>query len=88
MMRKNRRILDVGCWMLDDSIRPTSNIQHPTSLRMHRRKSGQTFVETTVLLLAIASALVLFFTFVRNAVSSRIKTGSDTFGHGLLHNGP
>ena len=44
-------------------------------------------LETAFLLGMIAIALVTFFSFVRNAVSSRVKVGADTFGHGLLHNG-
>lgn len=50
-------------------------------------KRGQSTVETALLLLAVVTALVVFFSFIRNAVSSRIKLGADTFGHGLLHNG-
>ena len=48
---------------------------------------GQSIIETAVLLSLAAAALLVFFSFVRNAVSSRLKSGADTFGHGLLHNG-
>ena len=89
MIARTRRILDFRFSILDWRNRrvspdPKSKIQNPRSL-WFVSASGQSFVETTVFLLAVASALVIFFTFVRNAVSSRIKIGSDTFGHGLLH---
>ena len=48
---------------------------------------SQSMVEQLLLLTAVAMALMTLFTFIRAAVSSRIKVGSDTFGHGLLHNG-
>ena len=48
---------------------------------------GQSTVETALLLTVVAMALLTFFTFIRAAVSSRIKVGADTFGHGLLHDG-
>ena len=85
MMRKTMRIVDFP-FSISDSVHQKSKIG-TRKFPGVRGRQGQTFVETTVLLLAVASALVLFFTFVRNAISSRIKTGSDTFGHGLLHNG-
>lgn len=47
--------------------------------------SGQSMLETTLLLVGVVAALVLFFSFIRASVASRIKTGSDTFGHGLLY---
>ena len=50
-------------------------------------RRGQSILETTVLLAAVTAALVIFFSFIRSSVASRIKLGSDTFGHGLLHNG-
>ena len=40
-----------------------------------------------MLLLVVVAALVLFFSFIRAAVSGRLKAGADTFGHGMLHNG-
>ena len=48
---------------------------------------AQSMIETALLLGAVVIALITFFTFIRSAVSSRIKIGSDAFGHGLLHNG-
>jgi hypothetical protein len=45
-------------------------------------------METAFLFSLVGIALVVFFTFIRSAVSSRIKIGVDTFGHGLLHPGP
>ena len=48
---------------------------------------GQSMVEMTLLFFVVAVALVTFFSFIRSAVSSRIKTGADTFGHGMLHDG-
>ncbi len=50
-------------------------------------RSGQSTVERALLFLAIGVALAVFFSFVRAAVSSRLKGGSDAFGHGLLYNG-
>jgi hypothetical protein len=44
-------------------------------------------IETAVLLMVVVGALVVFFTFIRASVASRVKAGADTFGHGLLHNG-
>jgi len=44
-------------------------------------------VETTVLLLAVVAALVMFFSFIRASVAGRLKAGADSFGHGLLHDG-
>ena len=52
-----------------------------------RMTKGQSLVETALLLCVVATVLLVFFTFIRSAVSSRIKIGSDAFGHGLLHNG-
>ena len=54
---------------------------------MMARRSGQSMVETAVLLVAVTAALVVFFTFIRASVASRVKLSADTFGHGLLHNG-
>lgn len=53
-----------------------------------RVRRGQSTVETALLLGAIAMALVVFFSFIRSSVSSRIKGGADTFGHGLLYTPP
>jgi hypothetical protein len=44
-------------------------------------------IETAMLIGMVGIALVVFFTFIRGAVSTRLKAGADTFGHGLLHNG-
>jgi len=53
----------------------------------HCFRGGQSTVETALLFLAITVALVVFFSFIRSAVSARLKAGADTFGHGLLHDG-
>ena len=52
-----------------------------------RPAAGQSILETMLLLAVVVTALVVLFTFIRDAVASRIKLGSDTFGHGMLHNG-
>lgn len=52
---------------------------------MRHRVLGQSTVEAALLLGAVAVALVVFFSFIRASVSSRIKVGADTFGHGLLY---
>ena len=52
-----------------------------------RARSAQCLIETAVLLAIVTGALVFFFTFIRDSVASRVKIGSDTFGHGLLNNG-
>lgn len=44
-------------------------------------------METAFLLGVLTIALITFFSFIRNAVSSRVKIGADSFGHGMLHNG-
>ena len=52
-----------------------------------RTTRGQSFIETAMLLGIVTVALVVFFSFIRNAVSSRVKIGADTFGHGVLPHG-
>ena len=49
--------------------------------------AAQSTIEMTLLLTVVAVALTTFFSFIRASVSSRLKVGADTFGHGLLHNG-
>lgn len=51
------------------------------------RNRGSAIVESALLILAVSAALVVFFSFIRNAVSSRLKSGGDAFGHGMLHDG-
>lgn len=48
---------------------------------------GQSILETAVLLAAVAGALMIFFSFIRASVASRLKVGADSYGHGLLHDG-
>lgn len=61
---------------------------HPRrNLRSSASRYGQSMIETAVLLMVVVGALVVFFTFIRASVASRVKVGADTFGHGLLHNG-
>ena len=43
--------------------------------------------EAMLLILAVAAALVIFFSFIRASVSGRLKGGADAFGHLLLHDG-
>lgn len=50
-----------------------------------RAKNGQSIVEICLLILVVAVALTVFFSFIQSAVSFRLKSGSDTFGHGLLY---
>ena len=58
-----------------------------TRVRPAGRTRGSSFVESALLILVVAAALVTFFSFIRSAVSSRLKMGADAFGHGMLHNG-
>jgi len=44
-------------------------------------------VESTLLLLGVTTALVLFFSFLRASVSGRVKAGADAFGFGLQCDG-
>ena len=53
--------------------------------RLHR--TGQSIVETAVLLAVVAVSLVLFVGFIRDSAAARIKSGVDTFGHGMLYRG-
>ncbi len=48
--------------------------------------SGQSALETVLLLLGIVTALVVVGMFARNAIAFRMKSGADTFGHGMLYN--
>ena len=50
-------------------------------------QEGQSMLELAVLLVVVTGALLVFFTFIRASVASRVKVGADSFGHGLLHNG-
>ena len=49
---------------------------------------GQVLVEQMLLLVLVVAALVTFYSFTRAAISSRVKAGSDMFGHGLLYDPP
>ena len=51
------------------------------------RRPGQSAVEGVLLITTIAAALFLFFSFIRNSVSSRVRLGADTFGRGMLYGG-
>ena len=62
----------------------TSPLRHFATLSLKR---GQSMLEMTVLLVVVTLALVSFFSFIRSAVSSRVKSGADTFGYGLQHDG-
>ena len=42
-------------------------------------------IEAALLFLAVAVSLSIFFSFIKAAVSSRVKGGADAFGHGMLH---
>ena len=48
---------------------------------------GQSTLETAVLIAVVMGALMVMFSYIRDAVSSRVKVGSDSFGHGLLNSG-
>ncbi len=50
-------------------------------------RNGQSIVESTLLLLGVTTALVLFFSFLRASVSGRVKAGADAFGFGLQCDG-
>ena len=52
-----------------------------------RPERSQSSIEQAILIVAVATALGIFFTFVRGSVSSRIKLGADGLGHGLLYGG-
>ena len=60
---------------------------HMGSMPRSKAVRAQSMIETALVLGAVVIALITFFTFIRSAVSSRIKIGSDAFGHGLLHKG-
>ena len=60
-------------------------MSHRDSIR--RLTSGQSTIETAIVVGAITAALVVFFSFIRSSVSYRIKVGADSFGHGLLCDG-
>ena len=57
----------------------------PASRRLSLR--GQSTLETAVLIAVVMGALMVMFSYIRDAVSSRVKVGSDSFGHGLLNSG-
>ena len=52
---------------------------------MRSDERAQSTLEITVLLMVVAAALVVFFSLLRNTVSSRLKAGGEAFGHGLLY---
>jgi hypothetical protein len=45
-------------------------------------------VERALGFAVVVTALVALFTFIRDAVSHRLKIGADSFGHGLLYDPP
>lgn len=51
-------------------------------------KAGQSIIETALLIFVVAVAMAVFFTFIRNAVGFRLKTGADAFGRGMLYQPP
>ena len=51
----------------------------------HVGRAGQSMIETALLLVGVVIALLAFFSFIRASVAFRIKTGADTFGHGMLY---
>ncbi len=55
--------------------------------RRRGHKPGEATLETAVLLVIVAASLAVFFSFIRAAVSGRVKLGADAFGHGLLYGG-
>jgi len=56
-------------------------------MRRHRRR-GQAAIELAILIAAGAVAAGVLLGFLKGAVSSRMKSGADTFGHGLLYGSP
>lgn len=52
-------------------------------MRRHHR-CGQSAVEFAILIAAGVVAAGVLLGFLKGAVSSRMKGGADTFGHGLL----
>lgn len=52
---------------------------------VRRGNPGQSAIEAAVLVFVAASALAVFFGFIRAAVSDRMKIGADSFGHELLY---
>lgn len=51
---------------------------------MSRR--GQSLIEYGILILVAATSILFFFSFIRSAMSHRMKSGSDAFGHGMVYN--
>jgi len=49
------------------------------------RSNGQSSIESILLIAGVVGALLMFFAFVRSSVAFRIKTGADSFGHGMLY---
>lgn len=50
-----------------------------------RARRGQSMLEAAILFGAVVAALLVFHTFIKTSVASRLKSGADTFGHGLLY---
>jgi hypothetical protein len=49
-----------------------------------KQRAGQSVVEYSILIVVTALALTLIFSFLRAAMSHRVKAGADAFGHGLI----
>lgn len=55
-------------------------------MRPLRRKSrGLSIVECAILFVLVIAAMVSMFSFIRSAVSHRMKTGVDGISQGMLH---
>ena len=52
---------------------------------LRRGNPGQSAIEAAVLIFVAMTALGIFYGFMRAAVSDRMKTGADSFGHELLY---
>ena len=53
--------------------------------RAQPRRRGQSSIEYVLLTVLAAAALVSMFSYIRSAASHRMKSGSDSMGHGLLY---
>ena len=54
---------------------------------MRRSGCGQSMVEGILLLVLAGTALAFMFSFMRSAISHRMKNGADGVGQGLLYKG-
>ena len=48
-------------------------------------RRGMFTVESALLALVVVTALTVFYSFIRDAVSHRLKLGADAFGYGMRY---